>query len=146
MVSFYLVGLYSPKLLYPRRCILGSTALIIIFISIMVFGSGKKKTTIGRQHKQRNTFPAYKAAVAMVGLAGFDDPDPADPDPVVPPPGKRQRSHNNWRVARAVVACAKTVEQMLSKNDALAKSNASLTNTVHQQKSKGKEIGTREVR
>ena len=40
--------------------------------------------------------------------------------------GKNQRSNDNWRVARAVVARDKRAERISSKNDALAKNNAQL--------------------
>ena len=50
----------------------------------------------------------YQAAVEAAGPTGVGDPDPVPPDPAEPPPEKKLRADDNWRVARAVVAREKS--------------------------------------
>ena len=96
---------------------------------------GKKKCTIGYQHKQGKTFQVHKTSVEAARLAA--DPDPADPDPAEPRPTKKEQSDNNWRSAREIVARDKKVKRVFLQRDALAKSNESLSKTVFK-KNEGK--------
>ena len=66
--------------------------------------TGKNKCSIGYQHKQGNTFQLHKNAVEEAGQAADPDPDRADTDPAEPPPTKKERSDNNWRSTRGIVA------------------------------------------
>ena len=89
---------------------------------------GKKKCSIGYRYKQGNTFQVHQTSVEAAVSAA--DPDPADPDPAEPPPTKKERSDNNWRSARGILARYKKVERVFLQRDALAKSNVYLSKTV----------------
>ena len=67
------------------------------------------------------------------------DADLADPDPAKPPT-KKERSDNNWRSARGIVARNKKVEIVFLQRDSLAKSNVYLSKTVSKKKVKGKKL------
>ena len=56
---------------------------------------------------------------------------------------KKERSDNNWRSARGIVARDKKVEIVFLQRDALAKSNVSLYKIVSEQKSKVKKSENR---
>ena len=53
---------------------------------------------------------------------------------------KKERSDNNWRSARGIVARDKKVERVFLQWDALDKSNVSLSKSVSGQKSKVKKL------
>ena len=99
---------------------------------------GKKKCSIGYQHKQGKTFQLHKTAVEEAV-----HPDRADPDPDESPPTKKERSDNNWRSARRIVARDKKAEIVFLQPDALDKSNVSLSKIVSEQKSKVKKLENR---
>ena len=95
---------------------------------------GKNKCSIRYRHKQGKTFQLQKTAVGEAGQAADPDPDCADPDPAEPPPKKKERSDNNWRSARGIVARDKKVEIVFLQRDTLAKSNVSLSKSVSEKK------------
>ena len=122
---------------------------------------GKNKCSIGYRHKQGKNFRLHKTAVEEAGQASDHDPDctypdldeppptkqAADHDPDCaypdldePPPTKKERSDNNWRSARGIVARDKKLEIVFLQRDALAKSNVSLSKIVSEQKSKVKKL------
>ena len=125
---------------------------------------GKNKCSIGYRHKQGKNFRLHKTAVEEAGQAADHDPDCAypdldeppptkqaadhDPDCAYPdldepPPTKKERSDNNWRSARGIVARDKKLEIVFLQRDALAKSNVSLSKIVSEQKSKVKKLENR---
>ena len=101
---------------------------------------GKNKCSIGYQHKQGRTFQLQKTDVKEAGQAADPDPGCADPDPDEPPPTKNERSDNNWRSARVIVARGERVERVFLQRDTLAKRNLSLSKSVSEQKSKVKKL------
>ena len=100
----------------------------------------KNKCSIGYRHKQGKTFQLHKTAVDEAGQAADPDPDRADPDSAEPPPPTKERSDNNWRSARGIVARDKKVERVFFQRDALAKSNVSLSKSVSEQKDMVKKL------
>ena len=95
---------------------------------------GKNKCSIGYRHEQGHTFQVHQTAVEAAGPAA--DPDTTDTDPAGPPLTKKERSNNNWRSTRGIVVQDKKVERVFFQQDAMAKSNVSLSKTVCQKKSK----------
>ena len=104
--------------------------------------SGQKKRRLGIVNKKGTSYGVYQQAIVEVGPAetepgGLADPDPVDPDPEEP---KKQRSDDNWRVARAVCSCDKRLGRILSVKSDLAASNRTLWKEVHVQKESMKQL------
>ena len=105
--------------------------------------TSKKKTAIGRQQKKVNYVHAQQVASAADILLGLGDPGHVDKqDSADPPPSKKPRPDDNWRVRRAIQCCDNKAARANAKLDAITsdqaavlKLNASLKEKVSEQKS-----------
>jgi hypothetical protein len=95
---------------------------------------GGKKTKIGRQPRRATSEQAYQAAQEAARAAGVqEDHEPVAPH-VDPPPPKKQRPDDNWRVARAVRSRDQTLQRMSSQKADLSNRIDSLQKSLANQK------------
>ena len=79
-----------------------------------------KISFIGKRQKKGHTYRAHQIGVEeglVNAAAGLDDLNPAaEPDPAEPPPVKKQRSDNNWRVSNwRVFRAVQSLERKVKK-------------------------------